>query len=219
MASAAAFGIPSGQAPASPRARLWRVLRFCHTPRSLAQLYAAADIEPELFFSLIDAWSARGFLLTEINPLRFIMTNAARERKAAPRSLSEHSGQKRKSSVPKRSGRQRLWAAMRVLKEFDLKTLCLAAEAGEKGATEFIYALARTGYLDTRPTPRGDDQIWRLLRNTGPAHPIVRRRNRGSSSLVEVEDRNSGQTYHDELDFSPRSARLGKSPSDNGGVS
>lgn len=213
MATAASLGVPPGPQPASPRQRLWRVLRWCHAPRSLGELYAAAEIEPELFFSLIESWSARGFILSLVNPLRFIMTEAARSRTCAPSALPD----KPKSSVPKHSGRQRLWAAMRVLKEFDLVTIAMAAEVGEKGASEFLTCLARVDYLMVIPSTEERSTNYRLVRNTGPKHPVVRRRLEGPVSIVELDDRNDGTSRRNEIDYSAR--RLDQAPLRNGGVS
>ena len=216
MATAPNF-CPPGEAPASPRQRLWRVLRWCHQPRSLGELFTAAEIEPELFFSLIDNWSARGLILTQVNPMRFLMTEAARSRVNPPPAIPSNP----KSSVPKHSGRQRLWAAMRVLKEFDLPTVCMAAETGEKGALEFLNALTNTGFLRVLRCDHVGTTIYRLVRNTGPKHPVVRRRVNGTVTITEADDRNDGHRWTYELDLAlgRDSARLGKSRFEDGGVS
>ena len=215
MASAAPIPFEADLSLA-PMRRLWKILREARKPLSQADLFCAADIEPELYFSLVDNWSRRNLLLTQVNPLRFIMTDAARAHAVPPPGTPS----KTKSSVPKRSGRQRLWAAMRVLKEFDLRTLCLAADAGEKGAIEFLNCLVRTGYLVTVRAERGEPILYRLARNTGPKHPIIRRRWRDGVSVVEADDRNDGELRVDEVDMSARrSGSVGKRPSDDGGVS
>ena len=133
---------PRASKAASPRFRLWNHLRRDRRPRSLGEIYAAVAIEPEHMFSLLDDWSGRGLLLTQVNPVRFLMTEAARAQGLPPRA---------NNNVPKFSGRQRLWAAMRVLKTFDLQTICMASETSHKGAVEFLRALGRTGYVT--PTP------------------------------------------------------------------
>lgn len=201
-----------GPPPKSPSVRLWRVLRLATQAHSLGELFDAAEIEPALFFSLIENWTAQGALLTQLQPLRFMMTEAARSRVHPPRALEART----KCTVPKFSGRQRLWAAMRVLKEFDLPTLCMAAEVGEKGAREFLGGLLRFDYLTTRKVAPDAPTVYKLARNTGPKHPIIRRRNEGSRSVVELDDRNNGQSLHHEIDFAPSS---GKRRVDGGGVS
>ena len=212
MASAPLQLLASDLSP-SPARRLWTILRHSKGAVALGELFAVTEIEPQLFFSLIDNWSRRGLLLTQVDPLRFAMTEAARE-KSVPPPLPRQPGR----SVPKFSGRQRLWAAMRVLREFDLKTLCLAAEAGEKGAGEFMAALTRTGYVIALPARRGEATRFKLARNTGPKHPIVRRRNEGTRSIIEVDDRNDGELRTHTLDYAPRGLP-GKARLVDGGVS
>lgn len=203
-----------GRNPASPRQRLWRVLRFAAGPLSLGELFDAAGIEPELFFSLIENWASRGHLLTLVNPMRFLMTDAARGRVNPPPAIPS----KPKSSVPKYSGRQRLWAAMRVLKEFDMPTLCMAAEVGAKGAQEFLNGLGSLDYVKVVSNVPDRATRWKLIRNTGPKHPILRLRVNGLVSVYELDDRNNGETLRCERDLSPwRIAR--KSPPADGGVS
>ncbi len=210
MASAALLHA-DGPPPRSPQVRLWRVLRLATQAHSLGELFDAADIEPALFFSLIENWTAQGALLTQLQPLRFMMTEAARSRVHPPRALEARA----KCTVPKFSGRQRLWAAMRVLKEFDLRTLCMAAEVGEKGAREFLGGLLRFRYLTIRKGNPDGPTVFKLARNTGPKHPIIRRRNQESCSVVELDDRNNGQSLIDRLDFELHS---GKRRADGGGV-
>lgn len=211
MASAAPL-LSDGPPPKSPSVRLWRVLRLARQPHSLGELFDAAEIEPALFFSLIENWTAQGALLTQLQPLRFMMTEAARSRVHPPRALPARA----RCTVPKFSARQRLWAAMRVLKEFDLPTLCMAAEVGEKGAREFLGGLLRFRYLTIGKADPNLPNIFKLARNTGPKHPIIRRRNEGSRSVVELDDRNNGQTLRDEIDFA---VPTGKRRLNGGGVS
>ena len=202
---------PRASKAASPRFRLWNHLRRDRRPRSLGEIYAAVAIEPEHMFSLLDDWSGRGLLLTQVNPVRFLMTEAARAQGLPPRA---------NNNVPKFSGRQRLWAAMRVLKTFDLQTICMASETSHKGAVEFLRALGRTGYVTADAAPVLC-MVWRFVRYTGPKHPIVRYRKDGSRSIVEVEDRNDGRRYRDVIDLAApgSSDGLGKAPSEGGGVS
>lgn len=211
MASAAPL-LSDGPPPKSPSVRLWRVLRLAAQAHSLGELFDAAEIEPALFFSLIENWTAQGALLTQHQPLRFMMTEAARSRVHPPRALEART----KCTVPKFSGRQRLWAAMRVLKEFDLPTLCMAAEVGEKGAREFLGGLLRFRYLTIRKSNPDGPPVYKLARNTGPRHPVIRRRNEGSRSIIELDDRNNGQSLSNVIEFSLPS---GKRRVDGGGVS
>ncbi len=204
--------LPSlGRYPATPRQRLWRVFRLAAGPHSLGELYEAAGIEPELFLSLIENWSARGHLLTLVHPLRFMMTDAARGLASPPPV---------KPSVPKYSGRQRLWAAMRVLKEFDLPTLRMAAEVHERSVTDFLNGLAVLGYVSLVPETPYRASHWKLIRNTGPQHPVLRLRIDGTKAVYELTDRNNGQHLRGERDIPPR--HVGHDDAEgpeNGGVS
>ncbi len=75
----------------SPARRLWTILRHSKGAVALGELFAVTEIEPQLFFSLIDNWSRRGLLLTQVNPLRFAITEAAREN-PLPRPLPVNQG-------------------------------------------------------------------------------------------------------------------------------
>lgn len=70
------------------------------------------------------------------------------------------------------TAQQRLWSAMRSLQTFDLPGLALSAGVPLSTAKRYATALARAGYLVSRP-----GHPYRLLpgRITGPRAPAVRR--------------------------------------------
>ncbi|NYZ17029.1 hypothetical protein HL658_31185 [Azospirillum sp. RWY-5-1] len=89
----------------------------------------------------------------------------------------------------------RLWRAMRLRGKFTAGDLVrLAARDGEreatvrKGADDFLRALRDCGYLRRLPNGTGPAR-YALIRDTGPAAPLVRRSRR------EAFDRNTGETY------------------------
>lgn len=86
-------------------------------------------------------------------------------------------------------GRDRMWRAMRILKEFDVKLLVLTASipvapVAEGEAAFYCLCLARAGYLyEIEPHKR-----YRFLPSTdsGPKAPVIRR-------VREVVDANTGE--------------------------
>ena len=214
MLKAAPYLQPDSRRPRNPRQRLWRVLRHCHTPRDIGELFVAADIEPELFHSLIGLWSTRG-LITQPAPMRFLMTDDARKRKRPPPATTNG----RKLSVPKFSGRQRMWSAIRVLKFFDMPQLVMTAGVTTRSAGDYVRQLTATGYLD--PVPTAMRTKFRLARNTGPKHPITRARVEDRTSIIQADDRNDGKLYEYRLDFGTPGVRASDAilRTDDGGVS
>jgi hypothetical protein len=70
---------------------------------------------------------------------------------------------------------RRLWKAFRIQKRTDAKILGLAANAADTTAREFLGLLKRAGYVEivTHGNSRtGAMSIYRIVRDTGPAHPI-----------------------------------------------
>lgn len=101
--------------------------------------------------------------------------------------------------VTQGSGRERMWSAMRILKEFNLVELTATASAGgtpvRMGEAQFyVKHLFRARYLKhTVKNANGRAARWLLIpvRNTGPRAPMVQR-------VHEVFDPNLGQVMtHD----------------------
>ena len=87
-------------------------------------------------------------------------------------------GSHRKRS-PVKTARQRVWNAMHVYDDFISIDMELSAEINERNLRAYLYALYRAGYLRlVRPRQDGENfgyAIWRLVEDTGPLAPIVRR--------------------------------------------
>ncbi|WJY18693.1 hypothetical protein [Pseudoblastomonas flavescens] len=154
---------------------------------SLKTLFADAQVHHAIFHELLDQWSAQGWLVTYSTPLRIRMTDEARARSAPPATL------RRVENRRLNSMRARMWSAMRVLRAFDLPTLCFAAEVSQGNARTFLRDLVRVGYATEIGS--GMRAGWKLAKDTGPTHPIIRTiPNRAVKGLllVELRDRNTG---------------------------
>lgn len=92
------------------------------------------------------------------------------------------------------SGQLNMWRSMRVTREFSTTDLAAYSTVppvvvSPASAQKYCARLARTGFL--RPLPRrsrADGMRYRLIRNTGPKPPRIRRDG-------TVEDPNTGETY------------------------
>lgn len=96
----------------------------------------------------------------------------------------------RANPLPKRSQRQRLWSAARVLRTFDLPTLLIAAEASAKAARDMLNILERGGWL--RRTPAG----WSTAngRPWGPVAPSWARIVEAGKPIIRIIDQRDGST-------------------------
>lgn len=94
---------------------------------------------------------------------------------------------------PAKDIRQRAWQAMRILKVFTAYDIQATAEVGRDNLKKYIQALAETGYLrklKERQSGRSMGHAkWRLVRDSGPKHPIARRDGSG------VFDPNTGESW------------------------
>jgi hypothetical protein len=81
---------------------------------------------------------------------------------------------------------QRIWAAMRILKQFTIPELAATAEAGKNNVEFYTLGLARDGYLRiVRPRVPGvkaGSAIYALINDSGPVAPRV---HRGASILAD----------------------------------
>lgn len=75
--------------------------------------------------------------------------------------------------------RQRAWNAFRVFKVFRAPDVSATADIGEANLQKYLLALHRAGYLRAERPKRngkvGGHVAWRLVDNTGPRCPIVRK--------------------------------------------
>lgn len=95
----------------------------------------------------------------------------------------------------RRTIRDKMWAAMRVLQKFRISDLQTMAGASRDNAQRYVGALERTGYLirlrpepGSAPTSNGF-QRWLLVRNSGPAAPVYR------AKAGDIYDRNTSTAY------------------------
>lgn len=93
---------------------------------------------------------------------------------------------------PDTDKRVTVWLAMRQLVRFDVATLVMTTEAAKRSVEDFVYAIAKAGYLRKQrvksgPT-RGSKFVWQLVRDTGPRCPITK----GNGN---VHDQNTDKVY------------------------
>lgn len=95
----------------------------------------------------------------------------------------------------RRTVRDKMWSAMRVLLKVRIADLETMAGATRDNAQRYVGALEKAGYLvrlrpepGSAPTSNGYCR-WLLVRNSGPEAPVYRVR------LADVYDRNTGQSY------------------------
>jgi hypothetical protein len=109
--------------------------------------------------------------------------------KARSRAFGHHNVTRR----PDTDKRVTVWLAMRQLIRFDVATMVMTTEAPKRRVSEFIYKLARAGYLRkqrvaTGAGVQGCKFIWHLARDTGPKAPITKRNG-------DVYDQNENKVY------------------------
>lgn len=155
-------------------------LRFETRPVTLGAIVEATDYAPlSDTIRLLERWRGAGLIQQVKKPERYIMENKARDLRDPP-VVGE-----RLRGVKARSARQRLWSAIRVMKSFDLIEICFAASVQKPIGRDLLNQLTRAGYL-TRTDKEGDDQpSWRLVRPSGPHHPIAEYQGRKIVALID----------------------------------
>ncbi len=203
---------------ATPRRRkrvarpLWTALRSAPKPQSIADLMARCPGSYDTVHTALKRWQDRGAVVcTGGNPLRFHLKNRSDD--TPPDGRSDMA----KNNIRERSARQRIWAAMRVLKTFDKPTLQMTADAPPRAVATFLDQLQRAKYVQMverglRQTGRAS--VYRLVRNSGPKCPTT---NRPAGALYLL-DNNTGRR----IDISPGAVSLRSKSSKaqaDGGVS
>ncbi|MET3436345.1 hypothetical protein [Sphingomonas sp. 1185] len=190
---------------------LWAALRSATAPQSIADLLASCPGTYDTVHTALKRWQDRGAVVRHTGkPLRFRLVDGADS--LPPDGRSETA----KTNMRERSARQRIWAAMRVLKTFDAPTLRMTANATERAVATYLNQLQRARYVQM--TERGFRQtgrvsVYRLARNTGPKCPTISRTD-GKTFLI---DNNNGRR----VDTSPGAVSLGRkreAPFADGGV-
>lgn len=74
------------------------------------------------------------------------------------------------------TNRERMWAAMRDMREFTIQDLCIKTSMPRGRARDYITGLVRAGVLGQIPRKRrGDFDVYHMLRDMGVNAPRVRR--------------------------------------------
>jgi len=180
---------------ATAEGRAWVELRFSLRPLDLSEIALGAATPGERRGSLnavlraLDHWTAAGLIhRMKTGKEQYLMTDDARKLRQPPAAAT------RPIRKEVRSGRARMWTAIRVLKSFDLVELCSAAECARNSAAAYMRMLERGGYV-TRISARGELPRWRLIRHSGPKNPGVVRDPLNRNHIVALVDRNTGERH------------------------
>ncbi len=85
---------------------------------------------------------------------------------------AEHNTAPRQSYRPKRrTVRDRLWQAMRMLEKFSTKDLIIRTEARKDNTQSYIKKLSQAGYISVLRKVGGEN-LYRLIKNTGDKTPF-----------------------------------------------
>lgn len=199
-----------------PAQALWSELRFARAPIDEIDLFvgairhfnapgAARGTLFKLFETLLARWAdARLVAVTAARPPLYQL-----ERKwlrmASPPNLAPAP---RPAVFPRRTQRQRLWSAMRVLRDFDLPTLLLTAEVRRPTALDMIRTLERGGWLrrtgagwTTAAARKWSAVAPTFMRRLGPDGPFIRITEPANGAVIDLpvrpralRDRRSGRT-------------------------
>lgn len=204
-----------------PAQALWTELRFASDPVDELDLLVAAVGHCEaarptrgatlkLLETLLGRWvGARLVVAQPGKPPRYSLERSCLTMASPPVIPAPH---RNKMPVPRRTQRQRLWSAMRVLRSFDLTTLVIAAEARPAAAREMIDILERGGWLAR--TAEG----WSTAakRRWGPLAPAWSRGRDDGHPVVRVTDNRDGSRITLRGPRGPRSGRSAAAPVDGG---
>ena len=192
------YSEPERRAVADP---LWRCLAQLDRPIRLIDLANQINAHPNAIQLRLKRWERAGLVRKiEARPCLYQMTAAA-DRKSGPPTIKMDG-----SPGLARGGNQRMWSAMRILKQFDIIALGMAASVTRRSCETYVNSLLRTGFLARvrRGNPRnGEWSIYRLTKPTGPIAPSVSHRKVDGRLEKAVVDHNDGTRYPIE----PRSPR------------
>lgn len=185
--------MPSGTPVRRVQAQLWDALRSGDGDLTAAELHRVTGTSFQTVAHRLGLWVNAGLvarsgrrplryrlITTESSPMPPIIDGAGR---AVPR-------------LPTAS--ERLWAAMRVLKRFDVHLLMITAGTGLSTTRGYVGLLQRTGYvrLEKLGNPRtGVCSRYVLLRSTGRVAPRETIRVTPAGRVRQLVDANSGQVH------------------------
>jgi|GEM_PF-2175902 len=140
------------------------------------------------FDALLDDWIARGLVTAAGHPFRYLLSRDYLALRSPPPPPAP-----RAIPFPKPTQRQRLWSAMKVLRNFDLPTLMMAAEAPRAATLEMLRILERAGWLrrsasgwTTAAARRWGSVAPTYGRHIGPDGPVTRIVEPASGAIIDL---------------------------------
>lgn len=188
---------------------LWMALQAATTPRTTAELAEACpDASWDSRHTALSRWVERGAVVRsgDRRPYRYVLRAEYRNRPNP-----DGRGPTVRDRMREATQQQRIWAAARVLRTFDVHTLCMAAAATRHATHQYINLLRRGGYVAiVTPHDRfqGRPATFKLLRNSGPKCPTTRRLDQ-RRTCIRLVDNNNGRT----IDLAPGENISRQSPS------
>lgn len=74
------------------------------------------------------------------------------------------------------AARRKVWRSMRIFRRFTVPDLCRTSGANINNVLRFLHGLQKHGYVAPFGTyvggRAGSYKSWRLVRDTGPEHPV-----------------------------------------------
>ena len=172
-----------------PRRRVWAAMRSFKRPFTASDILRLTGVGIGEATRLLFGWEGRGLIHRLPNTTSFIMPERHRIAIDPPHTKS---GPRR--STGRRSQRQRLWSAIRVLRTFDLPTLSMAAGTKDATTRAFVNQLEQARYVSRRGMTLLDRPLYGLICDSGPRHPVFRRRKDGAFTVLDCDDPNNGST-------------------------
>lgn len=158
-----------------------------HPERTFTYQQVAADnrVPVETATSIVRGWQREGVVIVA----------AEARTEGQQHKLFKVNPQYKPTEEPKgRTSLHNMWQAMRGLKAFSVQDIAVwgtteAVQVSLDAARSFASALLQAGYLrvERKAMPGKHDAIYRLVKNTGPIPPMVRR-------VEAVVDLNTGAT-------------------------
>lgn len=174
-----------------PHVQVWVTLRFAPHPLSIADILA--DVRPRApmlrhsLSALLARWCQAGHVeRVGQRPVRYLMTVSSRQFADPPVIAREPA-----HWTQAKPARQRLWAAARVMRSFDIVMLRMAADVRMERAADFIRILTRANYLRASTDTVGTTR-WSWIERPGPLAPVVRRVDHDGLPHLYLIDRNTG---------------------------
>lgn len=183
----------------NPDEALWSELRIARGEIDVVDLMVRAighceDALPNRgatfrhFDQLLERWASRGMIAVTGHPPRYRLEKDYLALRSPPPPAAP-----RRNPFPKRTQRQRLWSAMKVLRNFDLPTLLMTAEASRPAAMDMIRVLERGGWLRVTQTgwTTAATRQWGAVAPTyshkvGPNGPFIRVTEPASGAIIDL---------------------------------